>query len=131
MGSVPSAVTILRRLHVEQKSEVQVINLKIIMGNIYAYYETISRALDSTHDIVSQWMEDHKLTLGKDKSFLRLFAMTMRAKGCVDWFNPSVEGETFLLSKFGNPFLNQFFQIIRNYFGSIALKRTCPWQSTC
>ena len=80
----------------ERKSEVHVVNLRIIMGNIYAYYETISGALESTYDIVSQWMENHNLMLGKDKSFLRLFAMTMRAKGCVDWFKPSDGGEAFV-----------------------------------
>ena len=88
----------------EKKSKVQVVNLRIIMGNIYAYYETISRALNSTHDIVSQWMEDHKIMLSKEKSFLRLFAMTMRAKGCVDWFKPSDGGEAFVLSNSGSPF---------------------------
>ena len=88
----------------ERKSEVHIANLRIIMGNIYVYYETISRALDSTHDIVLQWMEDHKVTLGKEKSVLRLFAMTMRAKGCVDWFKPSDGGEAFVLSNSGSPF---------------------------
>ena len=75
----------------------QAINLKIMMANVAAFQETLPAVLSSTYDeIVSQWMEDHKSRLSKEKSFQRLYFLAMKAKGCVDWFKPTTEGEAIL-----------------------------------
>ena len=100
MGFVPSAVKILKRLQREQISEAQVINLKIIMKNIYAYSETVSKILSSSFDTVLQWLERFKSSLGKEKLYNRLFSMTMSAKGQVDWFKPHDEGAAFMSSTY-------------------------------
>ena len=96
VGSVPSALAILERLQQEQIPEVQTKNLQAMMANVSACIETLSDVLKSKYDvIVSQWMEDHKSSVGgEEKSFKRLFYLAMRAKGNVDWFRPN-GGETF------------------------------------
>ena len=68
------------------------------MANISAYFETISIILSYTYDTVLQLMKGHMSTLGKDKLFNQLFAVTKRAQGCVNWFKPNDEGADFLLS---------------------------------
>ena len=90
-------MTILKRLQQEGVHKVQAINLKIMMANVAAFQETLPAVLSSTYDeIVSQWMEDHKSRLSKEKSFQRLYFLAMKAKGCVDWFKPTTEGEAIL-----------------------------------
>ena len=97
MGLVSSAVTILKRLQQEGTPEVQAINLKIMMANVTAFQETLSAVLSSTYDeIVSQWMEDSKSSLGEEKSFQRLYFLAMKEKGCVDWYKPTTDGEAIL-----------------------------------
>ena len=97
MGLVSSTVTILMRLQQEGTPDRQNINLKIVMANVTAFQETLSAVLSSTYDeIVSQWMEDHKSSLGEEKSFKRLYFLAMKAKCCADWFRPSTEGEAIL-----------------------------------
>ena len=96
---MPSAVTILKRLQQEQMSEAQVINLKIIMKNIYAYSETVSKILSLSFDTVLQLLERCKSSLGKEKLFNQLFAMTMKAKGQVAWFEPNDEGAAYTRGK--------------------------------
>ena len=98
MGFVPSAVKILKRLQREQISEAQVINLKIIMKNIYAYSETVSKILSSAFDTVLQLLEGCKSSLCKEKFYNQLFSMTMKSKGQVDWFKPHDEGAAFMSS---------------------------------
>ena len=97
MGLVSSAVTILKRLQQEGVPEVQKINLKVMMmANVAAFQETLPAVLSSTYEIVSRWMEDHKPRLGKEKYFWQLYCLSMKAKGCVDWFKTTIDGEAIL-----------------------------------
>ena len=94
MDSVSSAVTILKRLQLEGVPEVQAKNLKVMMTNVTAFQDTLSAVLSSTSDeIVSQWVENHKSSLGEEKSFQRLYFLAMKEKGCVDWYKPTIDGE--------------------------------------
>ena len=93
-GRVGPAIVVVRALQ-ERSLALRELNLKVMMGNVSACIETLTEVLKSTYDeIVSQWMEDRKSSLGKEKSFQQLFYLAMRARGNKDWFRPD-GGETF------------------------------------
>ena len=72
-------------------------NLKAMMANVTAFQDTLSAVLSSTYDeIVSRWMEDNKSSIGKEKSFQRLYFLAMKAKGCADWYKHTTDGEAIL-----------------------------------
>ena len=92
-GFAPCAVTILRRHQQNPVPRVQTIYLKIMMANVTTCLDTLSEVLMSTYiEIVSQWMDDHKSSLGKEKSYQRLHVLAMKAMGYDDWFTHTTEG---------------------------------------
>ena len=74
-------------------SEVKKTNLKILMENVSACFDSISNILESSSDIVLGLMEEERENLTGDIKFYFLLAMAMRAKQCTDWFKPDDKGE--------------------------------------
>ena len=69
------------------------INLRAMMANVSACFETLLRVLTSTSDIVLAWLEETRHSVGEDTNFHHLFAMTMKARQCNYWFRPGDKGE--------------------------------------
>ena len=74
-------------------SDVKKTNLKVLMENVSAYFDSISYVLEYSADIVLRLMEEQRENLEGDMKFYFLLAMTMRAKQCNDWFKPQERGE--------------------------------------
>ena len=68
-----------------------------MMANVTACHDTLSEVLMSTYDeIVSPWMDDNESSLGKERSFQRLYVLAMKAMGYHDWFKHTTEGQKML-----------------------------------
>ena len=65
---------------------------------VSAYFEDISKVLESSSDIVLELMEEERENFAGDIKFYFLQAMAMRAKQCTDWFKPEDKGEMHIVT---------------------------------
>ena len=65
------------------------------MSNVSACFESLMRVLASASDIVLAMLEEAKYSVSQDIKFYQLFAMTMKANKCQNWFVPGDKGEIY------------------------------------
>ena len=68
-------------------------NLKALVAIVATCYDALSKVLESTHGIISIWLKDNRLAIAQDSNYFHFLALTMKAEGNKDWFQPDDEGE--------------------------------------
>ena len=68
-------------------------NLKALVANVATCYGAILKVLESTHSIISTWLEDNSEALTEECHYINFLALTMKAEGNKDWFRPNDKGE--------------------------------------
>ena len=63
------------------------------MASVATFYGALSKVLQSTHGIISTWLEENRLAIDKETNYAYFLALTMKAEGNKDWFLPSDKGE--------------------------------------
>ena len=85
-GHVDCCITMIKALE-ECSVVAKSTNLKALMLNTSAYFDTLENVLTATGEIISRLLADQKSTLGQDINFHRLLSAAMRAVGRTDWFD--------------------------------------------
>ena len=92
-GHINSSARIISGLR-HQSADVKIQNLKAMMKNVSACYETLSNALSATFEIVDAWLEENREAVCREPNFFHLLALTKKEKQCKNWFTQELARNT-------------------------------------
>ena len=91
-GHIDSSIQLIKALE-KNTPEAKMTNLKALVSLVATCYGALLKVLDSTHGIVSTWLEDNREVIARETNFAYFLALTMKAEGNKDWFQASDESE--------------------------------------
>ena len=94
-GHIDSSVELIKALE-QNTSEAKLTNLKALVSLVATCYGAISETLESTHGIISTWLEENRAEIAQDSNYVYFLALTMKAEGNKEWFQPEDEGKLAL-----------------------------------
>ena len=91
-GHISSSVQLIKALE-RNSPEAKMTNLKALVAIVATCYDVLSKVLESTHGIISIWLKDNRVALTQESNYFHFLALTMKAEGNKDWFQPYDKGE--------------------------------------